>query len=112
MTCAHLIVKSIFEEPESAVPTAIKHSDIWCNIVSKFIKIQPPEGRVAVLNVPGSIAHCCCLHLEAKKKRNELSHLLKNKKFYKRRILRDESIPTNDRLLHYAPYRIVIAPSF
>jgi hypothetical protein len=62
--------------------------------------------------VPGSIAHCCCLHLEAKKKRNELLHLLKNKKFYKRRILRDESIPTNDRLLHYAPYRIVIAPSF
>jgi hypothetical protein len=56
--------------------------------------------------------HIAAVSILKPKKCNELLHLPRKKKMYKRRIFHDQSIPTNDGLLHYALYRIVIAPSF
>jgi hypothetical protein len=79
-------------------------------LISEFLQITVPKGFLPAIKIPGNIAHCCRLGCEVRRKRNQLSRARKKNSV----PLSPDVIPiqTNDGLLHYAPYRVVIAPSF
>jgi hypothetical protein len=96
---------------DTAVPQSIKQSDTWCQIVSCFENTdEPKDENVAVLTIPPSIAHCCRLTIEVKRKRNQMSRIKKRQKKAET-FSTQGNFATNDGLLHYAPYRVVISPS-
>jgi hypothetical protein len=79
MNCAVLIKDKIMGD--KAVPLSIKQSDTWCLMVSLFEKTdEPKDDHVSVITIPTSIAHCCRLTSEVKRKRNQLSRIKKSKK--------------------------------
>jgi hypothetical protein len=110
MQCANLVHQKIMKD--LAIPTSLKHEHDWCQLVRKFRKIRPTDNQhVAVLNIPPIISHCCRLKQEVHYKRNQLKRLQKAQR--KHGVTSDNSTinQSNDGLLHYAPYRVVLAPS-
>jgi hypothetical protein len=95
---------------DKAIPATFKQCDIWCSVTAEFLNIVPPKGRVATIKLAPTISHCCRLGCEVRSKRNKLSRaqLKEKRNFAENNTL----FKTNDGLLHYAPYRVVIAPSF
>jgi hypothetical protein len=96
---------------DEAVPLSIKQSDTWCKLVSLFEKTdEHKDEHVSVITIPPSIAHCCRLKVEVKRKRNQLYRIKKKQKKADMSSCQS-NLDTNDGLLHYAPYRVVISPS-
>jgi hypothetical protein len=96
---------------DKAVPSSIKQSDSWCQMVTLFEATdEPNDEHVSVITIPPSIAHCCRLKVDVKRKRNQL-HRIKKKQKKADLSSSQSNFATNDGLLHYAPYRVVITPS-
>lgn len=81
---------------------------MWLNLISEFLKVVPPDGRVATIKIPPTISHCCRLGCEVRWKRNKMTRARQGERIHNPFQERQQS---NDGLLHYAPYRIVIATS-
>jgi hypothetical protein len=107
--CADMIQKKIRSEKLVSEAT-FAQNDLWLCMVSEFLEVTPPGGRVSVISIPPSISHCCRLGCEVRSKRNQLARK-RNKTIRFHNPFTTRAI-TNDGLLHYAPYRLVIAPSF
>jgi hypothetical protein len=95
---------------ENNVTAAIVQNDLWLWMIREFLNITPPSGRVPVIYLPTTISHCCRLGCEVRSKRNQLARI-RNKTIRFNNPFATRAI-TNDGLLHYAPYRLVIVPSF
>jgi hypothetical protein len=46
---------------------------LW--MVSEFLNIFPPSGRLPVICIPPTISHCCRLGCEVRSKRNQLARM-------------------------------------
>jgi hypothetical protein len=95
---------------DKAVPKTIKRMDVWCQVVF-FLSQKDPQHdhQVAIINLPAHIAHCCRIKAEVKHKRNLLTRIGRQRN--KRGCVIKSNYITNDGLLHYAPYKVVIPPS-
>jgi hypothetical protein len=94
---------------DKAVPKTIKRMDVWCQVILFLSKKDPEhDHQVAVINLPSHIAHCCRLKAKVKHKRNSLTHIKRQRN--KRGCVIKSNHITNDGLLHYALYKVVIPP--
>jgi hypothetical protein len=95
---------------DKAIPKTIKRMDVWCQVIL-FLSQKDPEHdhQVAVINLPAHIAHCCRLKAEVKHKRNLLTRIGRQRNT-RGCVIKSNHI-SNDGLLHYAQYKIVIPPS-
>jgi hypothetical protein len=106
--CASLILHNILND--KPIQSTIQKGETWCSLISEFLQISAPAGFLKAIKIPGHISHCCRLGCEVRRRRNQISRARKKTSApgY------TEMLPNqrNDGLLHYAPYRVVIAPSF
>jgi hypothetical protein len=110
MQCANLIHQKIMND--DAIPNHLKHEHDWCQLVRKYQKFRPKDNEhVAVLYIPPTISHCCRLKQEVRYKRNQLSRIQKAQRKHGVKSHHSTINQFNDGLLHYAPYRVVLAPS-
>jgi hypothetical protein len=106
--CASLVLHNILND--KPIQSTIQKGETWCSLISEFLQISAPAGFLKAIKIPGHISHCCRLGCEVRRRRNQISRARKKTSApgY------TEMLPNqrNDGLLHYAPYRVVIAPSF
>jgi hypothetical protein len=105
--CAKLILLKASNNA-GGVSAIIQQSEVWLHLIVEFLKVRPPDGRVTVIQISPTISHCCRLGCEVRSKRNQTSRANHRARI----IAQNLSEQSNDGLLHYAPYRIVIATSF
>jgi hypothetical protein len=55
-----MIQKKICSEKAFSNATLVQN-DLWLCMVSEFLEVTPPSGRVSVISIPPSISHCCRL---------------------------------------------------